>query len=750
MQVEGEAMAEGADEQIYNVMSELLVLDQEINEFYERVVHENRIGWSAPVRDKIREYLEKQVGKAELVAYTSDADLALKMRRLLERDRLFEMLVEKYENGYKWTNEERGTALNYLPSLKKSVKKGEALYYATRSMEEMFARSQKLAIEEGRVTLQLSDGKEIYLPLSLLPYFGALHAMVTDMGEGVIPLSSAFGDVSFEGLRWLIAFYMEYQIYVTDTTTDQEERRKKAFTPTREQIATYHLSLPLIYESLMPLPLLAMLQTYQFAHLNESRAAELLMEGMIFRRLLDEEEVLGVTNLIDTEDVHLWRDQSPQLVAYILLALPYARRYREVLTFVRDAVPFLAPLILTRLAPPTLTPVVCGGLATLIITPLGLFEKVGSVQARRVVLSSHDEGSLISLARGPRHAVLLNTSGVIAYGDDEQGQLGHPQYDTLTKTWCGDLGRPLAVSCGERFTMLITTEGLFASGYNQNGALGVGDFVNRKDFTRVAIQGRPISLSCKGRQTMVITTEGLFTCPYLTQLEVDFKTASTKAPLFQKLEIRGTPQTVVCGAGHAMLLTTEGRLFARGSNMYGQLGLSDDHGRSIFKEVRVPDSERPLAMACGNNHTMILTVGSLFACGENHMGQLGLGHMRNRTGLVRVTIRGEPISVACAADHTALLTTAGLFMCGDAQATGDAPPWTTVFREVVVEGLPLLLPPSSEEPTKKKQRLGCRVCRHMGTSAVIEEVARPDRVFCSTLCQRKYHHFDRAACDVIQ
>jgi len=46
-----------------------------------------------------------------------------------------------------------------------------------------------------------------------------------------------------------------------------------------------------------------------------------------------------------------------------------------------------------------------------------------------------------------------------------------------------------------------------------------------------------------------------------------------------------------------------------------------------------------------------------------------------------------------------------------------------------------------EGPPRKKRRLGCLICG-LETPIVRQEVARPEREYCSEQCQRKYHFFE--------
>ena len=73
-------------------------------------------------------------------------------------------------------------------------------------------------------------------------------------------------------------------------------------------------------------------------------------------------------------------------------------------------------------------------------------------------------------------------------------------------------------------------------------------------------------------------------------------------------------------------------IFAIGDNRFGQLGLGDRTSRNTFTAVpALPDGKVAKQVIAGEDHTMILAEdGTVFACGDNSFGQLGLGDTTQR------------------------------------------------------------------------------------------------------------------------
>lgn len=171
---------------------------------------------------------------------------------------------------------------------------------------------------------------------------------------------------------------------------------------------------------------------------------------------------------------------------------------------------------------------------------------------------------------------------------------------------------------------------------------------------------------------------------------------------------------IVAGAGHCMALTSEGRLWAWGYNTYGELGdgtstarntpgpvqrvagmgklvhvagfenwsmALDDSGvlwgwgrnwenqidnsdcSQHFSPVRIALPEPVSRMACGVNHGLAVDRrGNLWAWGENSNGQLGLGHVDETKGFVKVPkppTMGEIVFVAAGSTSSYAIDAAG-------------------------------------------------------------------------------------------
>ena len=88
---------------------------------------------------------------------------------------------------------------------------------------------------------------------------------------------------------------------------------------------------------------------------------------------------------------------------------------------------------------------------------------------------------------------------------------------------------------------------------------------------------------------------------------------------------------------HSLILKNDGTLWGCGYNGYGQLGLGNTNSRTTFTQITT-NVDNIKSVYCGGYHTLILkNDGTLWSTGYNNYGQLGLGDGSNRTTFTQVT-----------------------------------------------------------------------------------------------------------------
>lgn len=125
-----------------------------------------------------------------------------------------------------------------------------------------------------------------------------------------------------------------------------------------------------------------------------------------------------------------------------------------------------------------------------------------------------------------------------------------------------------------------------------------------------------------------------------------------------------------CSAQHALFLSTDNYVYAYGENVQGQCGISD--GKVALTEPvrlernafvpQLSSNDRVIAAAVGGAHSLIVTAnGSVYAAGDNSMGQCGISGAAHISPFRRLAKFDSPVQeAACGVDFSLVRTSDGL------------------------------------------------------------------------------------------
>ena len=227
------------------------------------------------------------------------------------------------------------------------------------------------------------------------------------------------------------------------------------------------------------------------------------------------------------------------------------------------------------------------------------------------------------------------------------------------------------IACGNDHSMLLLGDGsLWSCGYNGDGQLGLGDTTTRTTFTQVTtnINNDVKEVVCGGSHTFILKNDGSVWCCGLNnwgQLGLgtsDYNAHSTFT------QVTNDVKQIACGNQHTFILKNDGSVWSCGNNYTGALGLNDTTDRTTFTQVTTNINNDVKQIACGSSHTFIIkNDGSVWSCGRNNNGRLGLGDTTQRNTFTKVTtnINNDVKQIACGSSHTFILKNDGsIWACG--------------------------------------------------------------------------------------
>ena len=230
----------------------------------------------------------------------------------------------------------------------------------------------------------------------------------------------------------------------------------------------------------------------------------------------------------------------------------------------------------------------------------------------------NNDPALRHVACGFAHSILCSDSGMcFACGEGTHGELGNERFrvtprldmvksglDNDGTDACGGK-RIVHVACGAHHTLIITSDGfLYTFGDPSRGALGHGpsDHFRAMDGTRRA-------------NNIPMLNRWLLGFEYNAQTKFDVRVQ-------RRMPIAVTHASA--GDGFSVIVDQHGRVWAWGSNLYGNLGVGDTLTRS--QPSRVESLHGIKEVHAGAEHVLAISLqGSCYTWGHGVGGRLGRG-----------------------------------------------------------------------------------------------------------------------------
>jgi len=246
---------------------------------------------------------------------------------------------------------------------------------------------------------------------------------------------------------------------------------------------------------------------------------------------------------------------------------------------------------------------------------------------------------------GGRHVnwLIKNDGSLYAFGNNYNYATGVPggiaseQYSTpqlvSSEEWT-------FVGCGGDASFGIKADGtLWCVGSNDKGQLGLGDHTQRTILTQIGSANDWAFVASKDKKTFAIKTNGImYACGYngtgvlglgYDGADVTTLTQVAGGDLFVSID---------CGTSHSVAITTTGKLMMVGFNLDGCMGLGPTMiQKTVFSSDSSYAGDWISVSASKEYYTLCIKAdGSLWVCGRNQFGQLGLGDTTYRYILTQV------------------------------------------------------------------------------------------------------------------
>jgi alpha-tubulin suppressor-like RCC1 family protein len=272
----------------------------------------------------------------------------------------------------------------------------------------------------------------------------------------------------------------------------------------------------------------------------------------------------------------------------------------------------------------------------------------GTILAKGTPVQIGMAANWVSVKVGSVHTVALKSDGSLwAWGSNSYGQLGDgTTTDKSTPVQIGIDNNWVSITAGAYCTLALKSDGtLWAWGYNGYHQLGDGTSIQRNTPVQIGADKNWVSVNLGVVHATALKSDGtLWAWGYNGFGQVGNGTTNNETTPVQ-IGMATDWISVTAGGVHTVALKSDGSLWAWGYNGSGQLG---DGTTSTGKNapIQIGSDKNWISIIAGNNQTLaIKTDGSLWAWGQNSLGQLGDGTTVDKNAPVQISGQANMLSL---------------------------------------------------------------------------------------------------------
>ncbi|CAF1465462.1 unnamed protein product [Rotaria magnacalcarata] len=257
---------------------------------------------------------------------------------------------------------------------------------------------------------------------------------------------------------------------------------------------------------------------------------------------------------------------------------------------------------------------------------------------------------------------LLNDGSVYTAGSNEYSQLGREGRTSVPeKVILPQHAEVVQVACGQHFSVCLTSNGKVVIWGSISGKVTNDDgfFYQKPEYLGGFTDKRMIQIAAGYNHCLGLTDDGTVYSTGMNahgQLGLGHNHDCVRATPIVCL--RGSPIVfIACGAYHSLIISKSGTVFTCGFNSSGQLGLGDTDSRVWPSNVKSLQQQKATYASCGEKHSAVITLeGGVFSFGSSTHGQLGHNSTNDELLPRKISeLMGSEVSqIACGRSHTVI------------------------------------------------------------------------------------------------
>lgn len=260
--------------------------------------------------------------------------------------------------------------------------------------------------------------------------------------------------------------------------------------------------------------------------------------------------------------------------------------------------------------------------------------------------------------------IIDNKNKLWGKGSNEYGQLGIENYENIKKYKLIEFGEKIRHVVVEKYHTLIIDENknAWVCGYNRYGQFGLNESVGHiiPFFKRVA-ENIFVEHATSGIAHIIILDDYGNIWGAGSNIHGQLSLKKSKYDIYKKIKFKTSIIQVECGYMYTYIIDENYEIYNCGDNCHGQLSDGTKIDIKEFKRVQIFDKDfiNPKQISCGKHHCCIVdNNGELWGAGSNIKGQISMSENRDYLNFSKITFstsHSSAIKIFCGHNFTSVL-----------------------------------------------------------------------------------------------